>query len=71
MSGLDQEFPGKIVCRNVDATTQESKRAVGDLDFKNHGLVIRSPEGEALWKQPDHEVDMDAVRTAIRDLVSD
>ena len=71
MSGLDQEFPGKIVCQNVDATTEESKRVVGDLDFKNHGLVIRSHEGEAVWTQPDHEVDMDAVRTAIRELISD
>ena len=68
MSGLDQEFPGKIVCENVDATTPESKAAVGELGFGNHGLVIRSADGATLWKQPDHEVDMEAVRKAIREL---
>ena len=71
MSGLDQEFPGKVICENVDALTEESKSAIGDLEFKNHGLVIRSPDGKTLWKQPDHVVDMEAVRIAIRDLISD
>ena len=65
MSGLEQEFPGKVVCRNVDATTPEATARVSELGFDNHGLVIRSAGGEALWKQPDHEVEMGAVRKAI------
>ena len=69
MSGLDQQFPGKLVAGNVDATTPESKRAVEDLWFGNHGLVIRTADGEVLWKQPDHEVDMDAARKALTQLL--
>ena len=69
MSGLDQQFPGKLVAHNVDATTPESKRAVEDLGFGNHGLVIRTADGEVLWKQPDHEVDMDAARKALTQLL--
>jgi hypothetical protein len=68
VSGLDQEYPGKIVCENVDATTPEAEAEVGELGFENHGLVIRSADGATLWKQPDHEVDMVAVRKAIGEL---
>ena len=39
------------------------------LGFQNHGLVIRSPEGKVLWKQPDHQVKMEDVREAIRELL--
>ena len=69
MSDLDQQFPGKLVAQNVDATTPESKRAVEELEFGNHGLVIRTADGEVLWKQPDHEVDMDAARKALNQLL--
>ena len=68
MSELDQDFQGSIVASNVDATTPESQEIVKQLGFNNHGLVIRSPEGETLWKQPDHEVVVAEVRTALEEL---
>jgi hypothetical protein len=69
VSGLEKEFPGKVVAKNVDATTPESKKAVKELGFGNHGLVIRSAEGKVLWKQPDHDVDMDDVRKELHRLL--
>ena len=71
MSGLGEEFDGQVKGQNVDATTDESRKAVKDLGFQNHGIVIRSDEGEALWKQPDHEVKMDQVREALRELLEE
>jgi hypothetical protein len=70
VSGLDREFPGQVQARSVDATGQVSVREVQELGFRSHGLVIRSSKGEALWKQPDHEVDMAAVREALRSLLA-
>ena len=70
MSAFEGEFPGKIACSNVDATPPEMAALMKELGFKNHGLVIRSPEGETLWKQPDHEVDVEAVRAAIQKLTA-
>jgi hypothetical protein len=69
VSGLEQEFPGKVRAQNVDATTAENKKIVSELGFKSHGLVIRSSDGQVLWKQPDHEVKMDDARKAIADLL--
>ena len=68
MSGLEDEFPGKVKALNVDATTPENKEIVQKLGFKTHGLVIRSSKGKVLWKQPDHDVNMDDVRKAIKKL---
>lgn len=70
VSELEREFPGRLVAHNVDATTPDAVRVVGELGFRNHGLVIRSADGKTLWKQPDHQVDMDAVRGAVRELVN-
>ena len=69
MSGLEQEFPGKVKARNLDATTPENRRIVRDLGFQTHGLVIRSTEGKTLYKQPDHDISLTTVRIAIRDLL--
>jgi hypothetical protein len=69
VSGLEQEFPGKVKAQNLDATTPENKQIVKDLGFKSHGLVIRSADGKTLWKQPDHDVVMEDVRKAIADIV--
>ena len=69
VSGLEKEFPGQVNARNVDATTPKSKAAVKELGFMNHGLVIRSGIGEVLFKQPDHTVNLDEARNAIRDLL--
>ena len=69
MSGLEQEFPGKVKGQNLDAKTPENQKVVKELGFKTHGLVIRSSDGKVLWKQADHEVDMDEVRKTIADLL--
>ena len=69
VSGLEKEFPGQVKARNVDATTPKSKTAVKELGFMNHGLVVRSEIGEVLFKQPDHTVNLEEVRNAIRDLL--
>ena len=69
MSGLEQEYKGKVRGRNLDATTPENKKVVQELGFENHGLVIRSPEGKVLWKQPDHEVKLEDVRNELNRLL--
>jgi hypothetical protein len=69
VSGLEKEFPGKVVAKNVDATTPESKKEVKELGFENHGLVIRSAKGDVLFKQKDHTVKMDEVRKELATLV--
>ena len=69
VSGLEQEFHGKVVARNIDATTPESKKAIQELGFKTHGLVIRSAKGDVLFKQPDHSVKMDEIRKEISSLL--
>jgi hypothetical protein len=71
VSGLEQEFPGRVRAQNLDATTPENKKIVKDLGFENHGLVIRSADGKVLWKQPDHEVKMDDVRKEVRTLLEE
>jgi hypothetical protein len=69
VSGLEKEFPGRVVARNVDATTPESKKEVAALGFEHHGLVIRSAKGDVLFKQADHRVKMDEVRKELTTLL--
>ena len=71
MSGLENEYPDKVVTQNVDATTPESKQICKDLGFANHGLVIRNAQDNVLWKQPDHDVKIEDVRVALDELVED
>ena len=66
MSGLEKEFAGKVKAENLDATTPDNEKIVKSLGFETHGLVIRSPDGKVLWKQPDHEVKMDDVRAELK-----
>ena len=61
-----EEFPGKVKAENVDATTPEAAKAIKELGFNNHGLVIRAQNGRVLWKQADHQVKIDDVRAALR-----
>jgi len=68
VSGLEQEFTGKVKSSNVDASTPEAREEIVALGFRNHGLVIRSADGSVLWKQPDHEVNIDDVRKSLRGL---
>jgi hypothetical protein len=69
VSGLEQEFPGKVTAHNVDATTPAAREAVQGLGFKSHGIVIRSIDGKVLWKQPDHTVQMESVKKAIHEIL--
>ena len=69
VSGLEKEFPGQVKAQNLDATTDDARKAIKELGFQSHGLVIRSSDGKVLHKQADHGVDMDKVRSAIRDLL--
>lgn len=70
MSGLEQEYKGKVKGENLDATTPENAKIVKELGFDNHGLVIRSPEGKVLWKEPDHEVKVEDVRKELDRLLA-
>ena len=70
MSGLGDEYKGKVHGQNLDATTDENKKMVHSLGFENHGLVIRSADGKVLWKQPDHEVKMEDVRKELDRLLA-
>ncbi|HLN81653.1 MAG TPA: hypothetical protein VK392_10715, partial [Thermoanaerobaculia bacterium] len=65
MSGLEQEFPGKVKAENVDATAPGSTAAVKELGFQSHGLVIRSADGKVLWKQPDHTVKIEDAKAEL------
>lgn len=62
VSGLEQEYKGKVSGQNLDATIEENQKIAKALGFETHGLVIRSSDGKVLWKQPDHEVKMEDVR---------
>jgi len=69
VSGLEKEFPGQVKAHNVDASTPEAKQALQELGFKSHGLVIRSADGKVLHKQPDHTVDLEKAREALKEIL--
>ena len=69
VSGLKQEFPGKVTPHNIDATQPEARESIKALGFKSHGLVIRSKEGTTLWKQADHSVRIESVREALHEIL--
>ncbi len=69
MSGLEQEYKGRVRGQNLDATTEENKKIVRALGFENHGMVIRSADGKVLWKQPDHDVNVDDMRKELGKLL--
>ena len=70
MSGLEQEFPGKVSARSIEATDPERADEIRSLGFATHGLVIRSKDGTMLFKQPDHTVDITAVQSALRQILA-
>lgn len=69
MSGLEQEYKGKVRGQNLDATTPENERIVKALGFESHGLVIRSADGKVLWKQADHGVKIEDLRAELARLM--
>lgn len=70
MSGLEQEYKGKVRGENLDATTPENRKIIKSLGFDNHGLVIRSADGKVLWKQADHDVKVEDVRRELDKLLA-
>ena len=71
VSGLDKEFAGVVKTENLNARDAESQKVIKEVGFRNHGLIIRNARNEIVWKQADHTVNMDDVRTAIRTLLND
>lgn len=65
VSGLEDEFKGAVKARNVESDTPEGGKAIADLGFESHGLVIRDADGTAIWKQADHTVSIDDVRAEL------
>jgi hypothetical protein len=65
VSGLEQEYKGRVRAQNLDATTPENEKIVKALGFESHGLVICSADGKVLWKQADHSVKMEDVRAEL------
>jgi hypothetical protein len=70
VSGLEKEFSRRIETHYVEAETPEHRELIAELGFRSHGLVIRSPEGQVLWKQADHEVNVEDAREALRELLA-
>lgn len=66
MSGLEQDFPGKVTAHNIDITTPGARDGFKGLGFRSHGLVVRSMDGRVLLTQPDHTVNIEAVKEALR-----
>ena len=69
VSGLQSEFSGRVTAQNLDATTEEALSDIQSLGFVNHGLVIRNGEDEVVFKQADHSVEIEAVRSALREII--
>ena len=70
MSGLDKEFPG-VKVENLNAKDPDAQKVIKEAGFKSHGLIIRNPKSEIVWKQADHGVNMDDVKAAIRKLLAE
>ena len=66
---MDKDYAGKVHGQNLDATTEENEKICKELGFSSHGLAIRSADGKVLWKQADHDVNMDDVKKAVADLL--
>lgn len=71
MSGYELEFDNQVTISLVDATSPDATRECQELGFSNHGLVIRSPDGNVLFSQPDHEVLIDDVHAKLIELLGD
>lgn len=69
VSGLKNEFPGKVTPHNIDATEPEARKSIQALGFKSHGVVIRTKDGATLWKEADHSVRIEDVRAALREIL--
>jgi hypothetical protein len=70
VSGLEEEFPDQVTAQNLNAFDDGAKPVIESLGFDNHGLVIRSMDGEVLWKKADHTVKIEEVRAAIQEILA-
>ena len=70
VSGLESEFSGKVRARNVDCTSDEGVKAIQELGFSSHGIVIRDHDGKVLFKEADHSVKIEDVRQALKQVLS-
>lgn len=69
MSGLESEYKGRVRGQNLDATTEENKKIIHALGFESHGIVVRSADGKTLWKEPDHEVNVEDLKRELNRLL--
>lgn len=70
VSGLENDFPGQVKARNVDSTSDEGVKAVEELGFNSHGLVIRDASGKVLFKEADHSVRIEDVRAELKKILA-
>ncbi len=68
--GLEGEFPGRLKTVSYDATEPDAARMVRNLEFRDHGLVVRGRRGEVLYKLGDHNGGIEEIRQAVRGLVA-
>ena len=66
VSGLEQEFPGRVEVSLVSSEEEEAREDVKRLEFKNHGLVVRDFRGAVLIKQADHTFNLEEVRATLQ-----
>jgi hypothetical protein len=66
---LEQEFPGQVKAVSYDATSPKHSRMIRNMEFGDHGFVVRGRRGEVLFKAGGHNADIDMVRQALRQLV--
>lgn len=70
LAALEQEFDGQLEVENIDVTKPKVERLVKALELGGHGVVIRGPRGEVLWKQGRKEVSLDETRAAVAELLA-
>ncbi|MGH9361519.1 MAG: hypothetical protein ACRD2T_06340 [Thermoanaerobaculia bacterium] len=66
VSGLEQEFPGRVEVSLVSSAEEEAREDVKRLEFQNHGLVVRDFRGAVLIKQADHSFNLEEVRATLQ-----
>ena len=62
-------FSGRVRAHNREATAAENEARMQQLGFSSHGIVIESADGEVLWEQADHRVNIEDARAALRRLL--
>jgi hypothetical protein len=66
---LEAEFPGQVKTVSYDATSPKHARLVRNMEFGDHGFVVRGRRGEVLFKAGGHNANIDQVRQALRQLI--